>query len=74
MATQKIIAELIALSLLGMVYLTAFAPILTEAVTNYTGGGTIGTALATVVGYLPIVVIAILFVQVCMGAFKGSKF
>jgi hypothetical protein len=71
---QKIIAELIALSLLGMVYLTAFAPILTEAVTNYTGGGTIGAALATVVGYLPIVVIAIIFVQICMGAFKGGKY
>jgi hypothetical protein len=57
-----------------MVYLTAFAPILTEAVTNYTGGGTIGAALAVVVGYLPIVVIAIIFVQICMGAFKGGKY
>ena len=71
---QKVIAELIALSLLGMVYLTAFAPILTDAVTNYTGGGAIGAALATVVGYLPIVVIAIIFVQICMGAFKGGKY
>lgn len=39
MATQKIIEELIVLSLLGMIYLAAFAPILNSTIANYTGGG-----------------------------------
>lgn len=73
MASMKIVEELVALSLLGMVYLTAFAPILTEAVTNYVGGGTVGAALAVVVAYMPIVVIAVIFVRIAMGAFGGRK-
>lgn len=71
MAVSGIIKELIVLSIVGMIYLTAFAPILTTAVTNYTGGGTIGAALATVVGMLPLAVIAILFVTQALRAFGG---
>jgi len=69
---MKIIEELIAISILGAVYLLAFAPILTDAVTNYTGGGAIGTALGVVVGYLPLVVIVIIFVRVAMSAFSSK--
>ena len=69
---MKIIEELIAISILGAVYLLAFAPILTDAVVNYTGGGAIGTALGVVVGYLPLVVIVIIFVRVAMSAFSSK--
>jgi len=72
MTGQKIIKELIEISILGMIYIVGFAPILTSAVTNYTGGGAIGTAFGTIVGYLPVAVLAIIFVGIAMGAF-GRK-
>lgn len=72
-AITGIVKELIVLSIVGMIYLTAFAPILTEAVTNYTGGGTIGAALGNVVGMLPVAVIAIIFVGLAMRAFGGKQ-
>lgn len=39
MGIQKVIEELIAISLLGAIYIMAFAGILNDAITNYTGGG-----------------------------------
>jgi hypothetical protein len=72
-AISGIVKELIVLSIVGMIYLVAFAPILTEAVTNYTGGGTIGASLGTVVGLLPVAVIAILFVGIALKAFGGKN-
>jgi hypothetical protein len=72
-AITGVIKELIVLSIVGMIYLTAFAPILTDAVTNYTGGGTVGTALGTVVGMLPLAVIAIIFVGLAMKSFGGKN-
>jgi len=50
----------------------AFAPILTDAVANYTGGGAVGTALGVVVGYLPVAVLAIVFVRIAMSAFASK--
>jgi hypothetical protein len=71
-SATKIVEELIGISILGAIYILAFAPILTDAVANYTGGGTVGTALGVVVGYLPIAVLAIVFVRIAMTAFKSS--
>ena len=70
---QSVIKELIVLSILGVIYLVGFAPMLTSAVANYTGGGAVGTALGTVVAMLPLAVIAILFVGVALQAFGGKK-
>lgn len=72
MSGMKVIEELIALTLMGAIYLMAFAPILSTAVANYTGGGDVGTALGTVVGYLPIVVVAIIFIRIALGAFHNK--
>ena len=68
----KLIEELIGISILGAIYVLAFAPILTDAVANYTGGGAVGTAMGVVVGYLPIAVLAILFVRIAMSAFQSK--
>ena len=68
-SATKIMEELIGISILGAIYVLAFAPILTDAVANYTGGGAVGAALGVVVGYLPVAVIAILFVRIAMSAF-----
>jgi hypothetical protein len=73
MVGQKVIKELIEISILGMIYITGFAPILTTAVAAYTGGGAIGTALGTIVGYLPVAVLAIIFVGIAMKAFGGNQ-
>lgn len=63
-SATKIVEELIGISILGAIYILAFAPIqhgrkcsdiyerrMTDAVANYTGGGAVGTALGVVVGY-----------------------
>jgi len=70
--STKLIEELIGISILGAIYVLAFAPILTDAVANYTGGGAVGTAMGVVVGYLPIAVLAILFVRIAMSAFQSK--
>ena len=73
MVGQKVIKELIEISILGMIYIVGFAPILTSAVANYTGGGAVGAALGTIVGYLPVAVLAIIFVGIAMKAFSGKQ-
>ena len=70
--STKLIEDLIGISILGAIYIIAFAPILTDAVANYTGGGAVGTAMGVVVGYLPIAVLAILFVRIAMSAFQSK--
>jgi len=71
-SATKIIEELIGISILGAIYILAFAPILSDAVANYTGGGVVGGSLGVVVGYLPVAVLAIVFVRIAMTAFKSS--
>jgi hypothetical protein len=71
-SATKIIEELIGISILGAIYILAFAPILTDAVANYTGASGIGAALGVVVGYLPVAVLAIVFVRIAMSAFTSK--